>query len=90
MGAWSFWWHLTNFALPALALSAMLTCVAVGWPWRAALRRRWWRAFGLLFALGLAVLLAGLWLLGRDGKLLTYLLLVLALGSGAYAVQRRG
>ncbi len=90
MGAWSLWWHLLNFALPALAVSAVLACGAVGMPWRAAARRRWWRAFGLLSALGLAVLLGGLIVLGRDGKLLTYLLLVLALGSGAYALQRRG
>lgn len=88
MGAWSLWWHVANFALPALAVSAVLATAAVGAPWRVG-RRRWGRAWGLLSGLGLAVLLAGLWLLGRDGKLLTYLVLVVVLGSAAYALQRR-
>lgn len=89
MGAWSLWWHVVNFALPALAVSALLASIAMGAPWRAARRRRWLQSFGLLSALGVAVLLVGLWWLGRDGKLLTYLVLVLVLGSGAYGLQRR-
>ena len=87
MGVGSLWWHVVNFALPALVVSAVLATVASGASWHPA--RRWLKAFGLLSVLGLAVLLAGLWLLGRDGKLLTYLLLVVVLGSAAYGLQRR-
>jgi len=89
MGGWSLWWHVVNFGMPALAVALVLTTAALGVPWRARGARHWIRIWLLLSALGTAVLLAGLWWFGRDGKLLTYGVLVLAMGSAAWVVSRR-
>ena len=59
--------------------------------WPKAKAGRWTarRELGALCALGALVLLAGLVVFGRDGKMLTYTALVLAQGSLAWWVRRR-
>jgi len=44
--------------------------------------------WGVQAAVGAAVLLAGLWVFGRDGKMLTYAALVLAGASCQWLLQR--
>ncbi|NIC40260.1 hypothetical protein [Aquabacterium sp. A08] len=86
MGVWGFVLHLLNFVAPAVAVAGLLSAAVVGprglalWGPRA---RRWARVWAVLAAVGVAVLLAGLVLHGRDGKMSTYAALVLATGSVA-------
>lgn len=73
--------HLLNFLAPALFL-ALLLPLAGRWcvrPSRPA--PPWWLQTVVHSVLGSAVLLAGLWWLGHDGKMLTYAALVLVAAS---------
>ena len=69
--------HLFNFALPALAL-AMVMPLSTRWTrmGRAAAARLTTQML-LHAALNLLVLAAGLWIFGRDGKMLAYLGMVI-------------
>lgn len=80
--------HLLNFVAPAAALALLLT-LAGGWigpQGRSAMVA--WRRFAILFAVGVAVMAAGLVLWGRDGKMLTYAALVLGCASTQWALSR--
>ena len=78
--------HVLNFGMPALAMALFMPCMgrwlmgAGGWPlvWR----------IGLHALLGTLVLVAGLWLQGHDGKMNTYLALVLVAASAEWVMQR--
>lgn len=82
-------WHLAGFAAPALFVAAGV----------AGLSRLIWRGeggrnplarqVGLNFATGLGVLMLGLAFSGRDGRMLSYGALVLAVGANQ-AWQLRG
>ena len=78
MDALNLFWHLANFALPAIgvgALSAAL-CKAI---WRRGLARvAWFTLAWQASAAGLAVLVAGLAITGHDGRMITYAGLVIA------------
>lgn len=80
--------HLLNFVAPAAALALLLVLVGgwIGPQGRPALSV--WRRFALLFAVGVAVLTAGLVLWGRDGKMLTYAALVLGCASMQWVLSR--
>lgn len=82
-------WHLAGFMAPALFLAVGLALGA----------RLFWRSgtpalarqIGLNFAVGLGVLMLGLALTGRDGRMLAYGALALAVGaSQAWHVRRAG
>lgn len=80
--------HLLNFVAPAAVL-AWLLVLAGRWLRPAAPPLlRWWQQWLLLCTLGVAVLAAGLWWWGRDGKMATYAALVLACGSGQWVLVR--
>lgn len=68
--------HLLNFAAPALALALAVAgrYLLPG----GAQTLPWWLQVAINFVLGCAVLLAGLWWFGRDGKLATYAALALS------------
>jgi hypothetical protein len=92
MNLWDALIHLLNFVAPALALALTLPLLArildrflggnrvanLGWPAQAAIN----------FVAGLAVLGAGLWYFGRDGKMATYAALVLVLASVQWGMER--
>ena len=81
--------HLLNFVAPAAILAVLL---APGSRWlmgKSAAALSWWAQAAIVFAVGCGVLAAGLWWLGRDGKLLTYAALVLACAT-CQRVLRRG
>lgn len=89
MGIWGFVLHAVNFVLPAVVVAALLA--ALWWRGRGNRRQPALRLWGLLTGVGSAVLLAGLVLFGRDGKMLTHAGLVLGLGSVmAWWATRRG
>jgi len=48
----------------------------------------WWAQVAIVFVVGCGVLIAGLWWLGRDGKVLTYAALVLATGTCQWLLRR--
>ena len=84
--------HLLNFALPALAVAVPLALGVVGLrgPGRSgSWLRRAGRAWAVLALSGLAVLVAGLVLFGRDGKMATYGALVLVSGTVAWWLHGR-
>ncbi|MBK1683582.1 hypothetical protein CKO18_08305 [Rhodoferax fermentans] len=81
--------HVLNFLAPALWLALLLPVFArfvMGE--RAVARTLSWQ-IALHFVVGCGVLLAGLVLFGRDGKMLIYLALVLVLASTQCLLARR-
>jgi hypothetical protein len=68
--------HLASFAAPALAVAFLVALAA-----RLVLPRQgalvsWWVQVGLNVVVGIALLAAGLWHFGVDGKMATYAALV--------------
>ena len=77
MGPLDALWHVANLLTPALALGALAAALAK-LLWRRDLANvPWKRLAGPACAAGAAVTLAGLVLLGRDGKMATYAAMVL-------------
>jgi hypothetical protein len=80
--------HILNFIAPALWMACFLVLsghfIARGesalLPWPLA-----WLVVALV---GVATLLVGLWLAGRDGKMATYIALVLSCGSAQWLLSR--
>ncbi len=78
MGPLDALWHVANLFVPALALGA-LAAALTKLLWRRELAAvRWQRLAGPACAACAAVTLAGLALLGRDGRMATYAAMVLA------------
>ena len=80
------WFHLANFVLPALAM-AVLMPLAGHWvmgtaasSWR---RRILWHAVA-----GMAVLLGGVLIEGHDGRMATYLALVIVAATVEWLLHR--
>lgn len=75
--------HLLNFAAPAAMIALLLVVFSrlfYGFlrPKQSFLHT-WYAQLAINFAVGASVLAAGLVLLGRDGKMLTYVVLVLTM-----------
>ena len=80
--------HLAGFAAPALFLAVLLAVLApVFLPKQAGARTRAAQA-AINFVVGVAVLLGGLWLFGRDGKMATYAALVVVMATVQWAAGR--
>jgi len=80
--------HLANFVAPALVVGLLLWGAPRLKP--GARRGRWgaWRELLVQWAVGVAVLLAGLVIFGRDSVMVTYAALVLFQGSLAWWARR--
>jgi hypothetical protein len=78
MGIFAVLNHLFNLVLPALAMALILPSLARLLWWRAWAGVSWWAVVKRVALVGVAVLLAGLLLLGRDGAMLTYAALVVS------------
>ena len=80
--------HLLNFAAPAALLAVLLVALPrlfFGYfRSKQSFAQAWWAQVAINFVVGLYVLTVGLVMLGRDGKLLTYVLLVLAMASSQW------
>ena len=72
--------HLVNFVLPAFWMATVLLVVHGLLQRRRKQPVRWRRHWLWLFGSGVAVLLAGLVMFQRDGKMLTYVALALVMG----------
>ncbi len=76
--------HLLSFAAPALALALLLALAGrVLFPRQRALFG-WWGQVALTSIVGVAVLAAGLWHFGVDGKMATYATLVIAAAAAQW------
>ena len=80
--------HLLNFAAPAAALALLLVPASRLFIRNSAKTFDLWAQTAIVFAVGCGVLLAGLWLLGRDGKALTYAALVLVSATCQWILRR--
>jgi hypothetical protein len=81
-------WHLMNFALPALAVSLGITAWG-SFQFRRQSRVRWFWRWLINGMGGLAVLVGGLVLTGNDGKMATYGALVLVCATLEWGMQLR-
>jgi len=79
--------HLLNFVLPALVVAGIVALVAR--PFQAVGRRGWLPVICNALA-GVATLALGLWFFGRDGKMATYAVMVLAIATSQWIVARTG
>lgn len=70
-------WHVLNFFTPAVGLGLWATTLAKLFWWRALRGVPWLALLGWSVAAGALVSIAGLLLLGRDGKMATYAFMVL-------------
>ena len=80
--------HLFNFAAPALFLALLLALGGRFLGPKGASSLTWYAQAAINSVVGCTVLLAGLWWLGRDGRMLTYAALVLACASCQWLLQR--
>ena len=81
--------HLLNFVAPALALAIFMPVFARLTAGGKASNCSFSLQSGVNFVACVAVLMAGLWLGGRDGKMLTYAAMVLVCASAQWAMRRR-
>ncbi|RZI66372.1 MAG: hypothetical protein EOP79_07890 [Variovorax sp.] len=73
--------HLLNFAAPAFCM-ALALALLTRWSFRRdAAAHGFWVQVALNSVAGVAVLAVGLWHFGRDGKMATYLAMVLVCGT---------
>ncbi|GAB3489911.1 hypothetical protein GCM10027399_06410 [Curvibacter fontanus] len=80
--------HLFNFAAPAFALALLLPLLARPFFRKQAWLLPWWGQVLVNFVVGVLALLASLWWLERDGKMLAYAMLVLAVASTQWLLAR--
>lgn len=80
--------HLLNFMAPALGVALLLACMAALFFRGAPRTVGFVGQVAMNFAVGLGVCAAGLVLTGRDGKMLTYAVLVAACGSVQWVLLR--
>ena len=79
MSALDFLWHVCNFFVPAWVVAALMAA-GMKLLWRQELRSRSWRGLALWGGVGGSLgLLAALALLGRDGKMAGYGLMIVAI-----------
>ena len=81
--------HALNFLAPALWLALLFPLVAQLIYRKQVVAFAINRQIALLFVVGTLVLLVGLVVFGRDGKMLTYLALVVAVATVQWVMQRR-
>jgi predicted signal transduction protein with EAL and GGDEF domain len=80
--------HALNFVAPAAALAVLLVLGGRFIRSKGAQALSWKAQIAINFVVGCAVLVAGLVVLGRDGKMLTYAALVLACASCQWSLVR--
>ena len=80
--------HLLNLVAPAALMAVLLVLFSRLFPGffgsKQPFAHGWWAQVAINFVVGAGVLAAGLVLLGRDGRMLTYVLLVLAMAASQW------
>ncbi len=80
--------HLINFAAPACAVALLMPVFGRLVSARKHAGPGYWYQSGVIFVVGMLVLLAGLWLGGRDARVATYAILVLLCATTEWAMLR--
>lgn len=80
--------HLLNFAAPAFAVAVLMPVFARLMVASTAATPAYSVQMAINFAASLAVLLAGLWFWGRDGKMATYAAMVLVCATTQWLLRR--
>jgi len=80
--------HVLSFALPALALAIALPSLARMTAWGRGGPASFKTQVLVNFVAALAVLLAGLWFWGQDGRMATYLAMATVSGSVQWLILR--
>ena len=80
--------HVLNLAAPAFVLALLLVAGSHVFMRKRARPGGWVVPVAVLFVVGCAVLGLGGWLLGSDGRMLTYVALVLACASAQWVWLR--
>jgi hypothetical protein len=80
--------HLLGFIAPALAVSLLVTLGARLLLPRNPAGMNWWVMAAINFLAGVVALAAGLWYFGRDGKMATYVALVLTVATCQWLLGR--
>jgi hypothetical protein len=80
--------HLFNFVLPALAVAVMLALGARLLMKKGAGAPGFWAQVAMNFVAGVVVLMAGLVVTGRDGRIGTYAVMVVVCGTVQWGVMR--
>jgi hypothetical protein len=88
MGPIDFLVHLASFLAPAACLAVVLPPAARLLLRKGSSPQPFWLQALLVFGAGAAVLVAGLWGFGRDGRMATYAGLVLACGTTQWLLLR--
>jgi len=80
-------WHILHFTAPALAVAALLSIRGPFWGSKWRFSGFWWR-FVLNTLVSVLALALGLWFLGNDAKMLSYMAMVLACASSQWCLMR--
>jgi hypothetical protein len=80
--------HLLGFIAPALVVAALVALAGKVVFSRNNPAKRWWHSFALNSIAGIGVLVVGLWVFGRDGKMATYVALVLVVATTQWLSSR--
>lgn len=80
--------HVLNFLAPALFLSPGLVLCSRVLFGKAPQAYAWWVQAAINLIVGAAVLFAGLWWFGRDGKIATYVALVVLMALCQWVLSR--
>lgn len=80
--------HALNFLAPALWLALMLPVASLIFMKNRPAALKISTQVALLFVVGVVVVVIGLVVFGRDGKMLTYLALVLATATGQWMIHK--
>jgi hypothetical protein len=88
LNAIDFLGHLLGFLAPAFAVALLVAAGARLVLPRGSVGPGGWVSSALNFIVGAAVLAAGLWYFGRDGKMATYAAMVVAVGAFQWLLGR--
>ena len=88
MGPLDLLFHILSFCAPALTVAFLVAGGARVFMRGAAPGGSWWGHAAINSIVGVAVLVAGLWYFGVDGKMATYAALVAAVASCQWACSR--
>jgi len=80
--------HLLNFIAPAFWVALVVTLVALFFMKKQAVAGVLIRSIAINFVVCCLVLLTGLWLFGRDGKMSTYAAMTLLCATSQWVLQR--
>jgi hypothetical protein len=87
MGLLDALWHLINFVLPAMAVALGLTVSGRFFKQNRPVAGTFIARIAIIFVVCTSVLIAGLLITGRDGKMMTYLAMVLAGGTAQWILS---